>query len=118
MSRNLRRHGHPVVIVTLALLVTVTVAGLGWVGWLEGPENFYHDLWHRLAGVRYQPQHVALVVLDETTLKQYPEPLACWTPHFARVIQVLRQVGAKIIGLDYIFQVSIAAWLKTFDLRP
>ncbi len=115
MTRNLRGHAHPVVMVVLALLVTVTVAGLGWVGWLEGPENFYHDVWHRLAGVRYQPQHVALVVLDEATLRQYPEPLVCWTPHFARVIQVLRQVGAKVIGLDYIFQVSIAAWLKTLN---
>lgn len=115
MSRNLRGYGHPVVVVILALLVAVTVAGFGWVGWLEGPENFYHDLWHRLAGVRYQPQHVALVVLDEATLKKYPEPLVCWTPHFGRVIQVLRQVGAKIIGLDYIFQVSIEAWLKNLS---
>jgi adenylate cyclase len=113
MVKNLRLHKHPVFIVVLAFVVAVTVAGLGWVGWLTGPENFYQDLWHRLAGLRYQPQHVALVVLDEATLRQYPEPLVCYTPHFARVIQVLRQAGARIIGLDYIFQVSIAAWLKS-----
>ncbi len=118
MTRNRRIHEHPVFIVVLALVVTAAVAGLSWAGWLEGPENFYNDLWHRLAGVRYQPQHVAIVSLDEATLKQYPEPLVCWTPHFARVIEVLRRAGAKIIGLDYIFQVSIAAWLKTLDLPP
>ena len=51
------------------------------------------------------------------TLKAHPtEPLVCWTPHFARVIQVLRRVGARAIGLDYLFQISIESWLKTLDL--
>jgi adenylate cyclase len=104
--------------VVLALIVSAAVAGISWSGWLEGPENFYGDLWHRLAGVRYQPQHVVIVSLDEATLKQYPEPLVCWTPHFARAIEVLRLAGAKVIGLDYIFQVSIADWLKTLNLPP
>ena len=27
-------------------------------------------------------------------------------------------MGAKIIGMDYLFQVSIASWLKTLDLPP
>ncbi len=50
--------------------------------------------------------------------REHPEPLVCWTPHFARVIEVLRRVGAKIIGLDYLFHVSIETWLKTLDLPP
>ena len=118
MSRNRRVHEQPVIIVVLALAVSAAVAGISWSGWLEGPENFYDDLWHRLAGIRYQPQNVAIVSLDEATLKQYPEPLVCWTPHFARTIEVLRRAGARIIGLDYIFQVSIADWLKTLNLPP
>jgi len=80
MSRNRRVHEQPVIIVVLALAVSAAVAGISWSGWLEGPENFYDDLWHRLAGLRYQPQNVAIVSLDEATLKQYPEPLVCWTP--------------------------------------
>ena len=118
MTRNLRRPETPFFIALLLLLVVAAVAGISWAGWLAGPENFYGDLWHRLAGVRYQPQHVVIVALDEPTLQRYPEPLVCWTPHFARVIQVLRRVGATIIGLDYLFHVSIESWLQTLDLPP
>ena len=118
MTRNRFVHERPVFIAALAVVVTAAMFGLSWTGWLEKPENFYTDLWHRLAGVRYQPQHVAIVALDEATLKQYSEPLVCWTPHFARAIEVLRRVGARIIGLDYFYQVSIADWLKTLDLPP
>jgi adenylate cyclase len=116
MTRNLRRHDRLLSVVLLGLLVAAAVLGVGWTGWLEGPENLYGDLWHRLAGIRYQPQEVVIVALDEATLQDNPEPLVCWTPHFARVIEVLRRVGAKIIGLDYLFQVSIETWLKTLNL--
>ena len=118
MTRKLRRRETPFFIAVLLLVVAAAVAGISWAGWLAGPENFYGDLWHRLAGVRRQPQHVVIVALDEATLQQYPEPLVCWTPHFARVIEVLRRVGAKIIGLDYLFHVSIESWLQTLDLPP
>jgi adenylate cyclase len=102
----------------LGLAIGAVVAGISWAGWLAGPENFYGDLWHQLAGVRYQPQHVVIVALDEATLRQHPEPLVCWSQHFARTIEVLRQVGARVIGLDYLFQVSIEAWLQTLALPP
>jgi adenylate cyclase len=113
-----RVHNRSMYIIFLALVVPAAVAGVSWAGWLEGPENFYGDLWHRLAGVRYQPEQVVIVALDEETLQKHPEPLVCWTPHFARVIEVLRRVGARIIGMDYLFQVSVEAWLKTLDLPP
>jgi adenylate cyclase len=58
-----------------------------------------------------------IVALDEPTLQEHSqEPLVTFTPHFARVIEVLRRVGAKIIGLDYLFQISIESWLQTLDL--
>jgi adenylate cyclase len=118
MARNFRRKDTHLFISLLMLLVFAVVAGMTWAGWLEKPENFYCDLWHQMAGVRYQPQHVAIVALDEPTLSEHPEPLVCWTPHFARVIEVLRRVGAKSIGLDYLFQVSIESWLQTLDFPP
>jgi len=103
----------------LALLAAVAamLAGLSWSGWLEKSETFYYDLCHQLAGVRYQPQQVVIVALDEATLKAHPlEPLVCWTPHFARAIEVLRRVGARVLGLDIFFQISIEPWLKSLDL--
>jgi adenylate cyclase len=117
MARNFRKKEAPLFIALVMLLVYASVAGITWAGWLERPDNFYYDLWHQLAGVRYQPQQVVIVALDEATLQAHPdEPLVCWTPHFARVIEVLRRVGARAIGLDYLFQISIESWLKTLDL--
>ena len=86
-------------------------------GWLEGVEAVYYDLWHQLAGPRYPAEHVALVVVDDQTrVEHQDEPLVFWSPHFARAVQVLRRVGARVIGLDYLFSVSAESWLKRLQL--
>lgn len=101
----------------LFLMVLAGVKGLAWTGWLTKPEYFYQDLWHQMAGVRYQPEHVVIVSVDDRTLAAHPEePLVCWTRHWARAAQVLRTVGARALGLDYLFQVSIESWLKKVGL--
>ena len=85
--------------------------------WLQGPEEVYYDLWHQAAGLRYQPQHVAIVAIDDATRRDHrDEPIVFWSPHFARAIQVLRQAGARVIGLDYLFAVSPEAWLRKLNL--
>ena len=86
-------------------------------GWLDAPENMYYDAWHQLAGIRYQPEHVVLVTIDDQTrLEHQDEPLVFWSPHFARAIQRLRQAGVRVIGLDYLFTVSAESWLKRLKL--
>lgn len=68
---------------------------------LLGYERAANDAWHRLAGVRHTPHHVAIVGIDEAALAARPdEPLVFWTPHFARALQVLHQVGANVVGVD------------------
>jgi adenylate cyclase len=85
--------------------------------WLSLPEDFYYDLWHQLAGRRYEPQHVVIVAIDDQTrLEHQDEPLVFWSPHFARAIAVLRRVGVKVIGLDFLFSVSAESWLKRLKL--
>ncbi|MFH1594850.1 MAG: adenylate/guanylate cyclase domain-containing protein [Pseudomonadota bacterium] len=85
--------------------------------WLRLPEAWYYDLWHQLAGRRYEPRHVVIVAIDDQTrLEHQDEPLVFWSPHFARVIRVLRQAGVKIIGLDFLFSVSAESWLKRLKL--
>lgn len=117
MANKIFRRKDALLCLALLLAVCASVAVTTSAGWLERPENIYYDFWHQLAGVRYQPQHVVIVALDEPTLNAHPdEPLVCWTPHFARVIEVLRRVGARFVGLDYLFQISIESWLKTLDL--
>jgi adenylate cyclase len=102
------------------LLVVLLAAGAEWATrgeWLQGPENGYYDLWHQLAGRLYEPRRVAIVAIDDQTrLEHQDEPLVFWSPHFARVIKVLRQAGAKVIGLDFLFSVSAESWLKKLKL--
>jgi adenylate cyclase len=87
------------------------------LGWLEGIEYIYYDLWHILSGRRVVPKHVVIVSVDNQTLLEHQsEPLVFWGPHFARVIENARKVGVRIIGLDYLFTISSESWLKNLDL--
>jgi adenylate cyclase len=77
----------------------------------------FHDLWHRLAGKRYEAQHVVLVVIDEATLSEYrKDPLVFWTPHIARASKTALQAGAAMVGLDFLFSISPEAWLGKIGL--
>jgi adenylate cyclase len=85
--------------------------------WLKAGEDRYYDLWHRLAGRRYEPRHVVIVAIDDQTRLQHrDEPLVFWSPYFAKAISVLRQAGARVIGLDFLFLVSAESWLKKLKL--
>ncbi|HAA03999.1 MAG TPA: adenylate/guanylate cyclase domain-containing protein [Syntrophobacteraceae bacterium] len=100
-------------IILLVVPIGTVILFLAQIGWLEYPEGIYYDLWHQLAGVRHHSQHTVIVAIDDQTLKEHAdEPLVCWTPHFARAIAVLRQAGTRIIGLDYLYSVSMEAWLS------
>jgi adenylate cyclase len=103
-------------------LISVIAATLGaealyQSGWAIGAERIYTDLWHRVAGKRYAPEHVALVMIDDPSLSAHPDdPLVFWTPYFARAIATLRTVGARTIALDYAFSVSPERWIGKLDL--
>jgi adenylate cyclase len=103
-------------ILLLVLLGVGTEAAVR-LEWLRLPEDWYYDLWHQLAGRRYEPLQVALVSIDDQTrLEHQDEPLVFWSPYFARALAVLRQAGAKVIGLDFLFSVSAESWLKRLKM--
>jgi class 3 adenylate cyclase len=103
--------------ILLVVLVSTGTESAGRVGWLRLPEAWYYDLWHQLAGRRHEPQHVVIAAIDDQTrLEHQDEPLVFWSPHFARALAVLRQVGVKVIGLDFLFSVSAESWLKRLKL--
>ena len=108
-----------VVLVTLLVIFVCTIAEVATrSGWLRQMDYLYYDLWHILAGVQVEPKHVAIIAIDnETQLNYQDEPLIFWGPHFAKGIEVLRRVGVRIIGLDYLFAVSAESWLKKFGQR-
>ena len=56
-------------------------------------------------------------MLDDPTLNERPdEPLAFWTPHFAKAVATLRQVGVKVVAIDFIFSGSPERWIGKLGL--
>ena len=103
--------------ILVPLLACAAAIGLSRTSWLESIEDIYYDYWHVISGVRYMPEHAAVVSMDDDTLAALKDdPLAFWAPHFGRAMDVLTQAGAKAIGLDFIYQVSAEAWLKKLNL--
>ncbi len=105
--------------VALGILAIAMMAGevflrLGWLGWAE---RWEYDSFHQVAGSRGRASHVAIVSVDDETLLQHKEePMVFWGPYFARAMDVLRQVGVRVIGLDYLFSVSPEAWFRKIGL--
>jgi adenylate cyclase len=101
----------------VTLAATGIAFGLARTAGLRAIENIYYDYWHVVSGVRHAPQHTAFVTLDdETLLALKDDPLAFWAPHFGQAMKVLTQAGARVVGLDFIYQVSAEAWLRKLSL--
>jgi class 3 adenylate cyclase len=103
--------------VGIPVLAAAVAIGVWRAGWVDAAEDIYYDYWHVIAGVRYVPQHVAVVTMDDETLDALKDdPLAFWAPHFGRAMDVLSQAGAKAVGLDFLYQVSAEEWMKKLKL--
>ncbi len=114
LSFRLRLFGRFIFVVVVAFGCSEAMTRLGW---MEPLENVYYDYWHQFAGKRRDARYAAVVAVDEQTLDQYKDdPLAFWQPHFARAMETLTRAGAKVIGLDYLYQVSAEDWLKKLHL--
>ena len=107
-----------IIIVAFLIIFAWTMAEVSTrTGWLDTLDHIYYDLWNILAGLRTEPKYVAIVVIDNETLLNYrDEPLIFWGPHFAKGIEVLRRVGVRMIGLDYLFSISAESWLKKLEV--
>ncbi len=86
------------------------------LGWLAGVDEVNTDLWHRVSGERFKPQHVVLVEVDDPSLQKYEDPLVFWAPVYARALKTLREAGAKVIGLDFLLTITPEPWLKKYNL--
>lgn len=102
-----------------ALVLSLLMAeGLYRVSPLETWEHLYSDLWHRLSGVRYSPEHVVLVAVDDASLAVFSDdPLVFWTPLHARACEVIQEAGAVATGLDFLFTITPEQWISKLQLR-
>lgn len=92
-----------------ALIVGIAVSSLGPARRVDAWSS---DLWHVVAGKRYEPSHVAVVLLDDEALTTEPDrPLVFWGPLYAKALTRLRQVGASVIGMDIQPALSPVTWM-------
>lgn len=113
MRSKPRRNHRRVALLALAwLCVVVITQGIARFGLVAPLELAFSDYWHRIAGVRAEVSHVSLVVIDDISLDVHKDdPLVFWTPHIAKAVEVLRQAGALVVGLDVMFSISPERWL-------
>jgi adenylate cyclase len=102
-------------LVTLALfVVSEAMVRFNMAGRIE---SAYDDAWHQIHGPRYAPNHVSLLLVDEKSLNVYKDtPLAFWTPLFAQATRILKENGAHIVGMDFLFSTTAEQWLRRFSL--
>jgi adenylate cyclase len=104
-------------LLVMAAIAFVVAEAAYHAGALSGLDQAYTDLWHRLSGVRYVPKHTALVVVDEESLSRYPDdPLVFWPPLFAKATATLREAGATVIGIDFLFSITPETWFSKLNL--
>lgn len=102
-------------VIAVSMLVAELVHASGGLMTLE---HLYSDLWHRLAGVRYTPEHVALVLVDDQALVEHGDvPMVFWTPLFAKAAKTLREAGATVIGVDFLFGFTPDDWIAKLHLN-
>ena len=100
-------------VLLFCLLAALVVAeGLHRSAAMDWADEAMTDSWFQLAGARKVPQHVALVIIDDASFAEFTsEPLAFWSPHFARAINTLKEVGVPIVAMDILFASSPVEWM-------
>jgi len=110
LARRLRRYRFQLVVVIASVLIAEFAHSSGV---LTTMEHMYSDLWYRVSGVRFTPEHAALVVIDDESLVEHgDDPMVFWTPLFARAAATLREAGATVIGVDFLFGFTPEDWIN------
>ena len=101
------------------LAAAVAAAALAW-GLAETPPmrmlrlKGYDARWI-LHGTEPPPSNVLLVMIDARTEKAIQEPRLFWHPHFAAVLRAAAAGGAKAVGVDVSFGLSVEPWAPDLD---
>ncbi len=70
------------------------------------------DLWHVIAGRRFEPTRVAVALLDDEALAAEPDrPLVFWGPLYAKILARLHEVGVVAVGMDIQPALSPVTWM-------
>jgi adenylate cyclase len=61
------------------------------------------------------PPEVILLVIDQKSIEEYPEPLLFWHKYYAEAIRLAAASGAKVLGLDVAFAIPVDQWSPGLD---
>jgi len=106
---------------TLAWLVGAALGSAVLSGALSATSPFEllelktYDLRFILRGRQPPPSSIVLVVLDERTEAAFPEPRIFWHPRFASLLRAAAAGGARAVGLDVSFGISVEPWAPDLD---
>lgn len=89
--------------------------------WLLSETRFFQllhlktrDLHFLLRGPR-AANDIVLVTVDQKSLDTFPEPLLFWHGYYADAIRAAAEGGAKVMGLDVTFAISVEQWAPGLD---
>ena len=104
---------------TLAAGTVLAAGGLAWLlsttSLLQLFELKTYDLRFVLRGKESPPGNIVLVLMDDRTEAAIPEPRIFWQPYFAALFRSVAAGGAKAIGLDVSFAISVEKWEPDAD---
>lgn len=104
---------------SLACALIAVGSALG--AWSLVGVNFFHALdlnvldAHFVARGRTPTKDIVLVTVDKKSLEGITDLQLFWHPHYAKVVRAVAQGGAKVLGLDVAFGISVSKWLKDND---
>ncbi len=82
---------------------------------LQSLELKTYDLRFVLRGKQPPPPGILLVAIDEKTEAAIPEPHVLWHPHFAALLRAAAAGGARVLGMDVFFAMSVEKWAPNAD---
>ena len=88
---------------------------LGLTSPLASLELKTYDLRYLLSGKQAAPSGIMLVLIDDRTDQAITEPHIFWHPYYASVLRAASAAGARSIGLDVSFTLSVEQWEPGLD---
>lgn len=103
----------------LTAAVVIASAVLAWLLSLTSPlrllELKTYDLRFRHSAQQPPPKGIILTEIDAKAEAAFPEPSIFWHPHYAELLRAAARGGARAIGLDVSFAISVDQWEPDFD---
>lgn len=72
---------------------------------------------HALLSPARSPRSIVLLVVDQSSLDTFPEPLLFWHERYAQAIEAAAAGGARVLGLDVAFAIPVTQWAPSLDQR-